>query len=79
MQDGPVVVLLVHQVHRAAGLLFAGGQHRLVHVPAVKALTAELGQKRRMDVQTRRGNILMKFGSIFNKNPARHTSVRPAS
>ena len=49
--DRAAVVALVDQVYRHAADLLAGGQHRLVHLAAVQALSAELRQQRRVDVE----------------------------
>ena len=49
--DRPVVVLGVDDVDRYSRDRLSGYQHSLVHAPAVHALTAELGEQRRVYVQ----------------------------
>ena len=49
--DGAVVVLFIHEVHRGAGDLDAGFEHGLVDPAAVAAPAREGGDQGRVDVQ----------------------------
>ena len=55
-----VVVLVVHDVYRDAGLLFPGGDYGLVDMVTVHALPAVGRQQGRVDVK-------YPFGPAFNK------------
>ncbi len=49
--NGPVIVIAIHQMNRCACLLRAGCEHGFMHLAAIHSASSEGGQERRVRVQ----------------------------